>query len=505
MSARPLGHLAPGLVAAAVLLAHTAAWTASTRYADLTSWRRLWEDLAYATNAFLDAAYGPLKRPAEERPADVVAAYRQVVLEKVAELELRPHEFWRTLRARPFLPHRAPLREATYEDAGRAVLMGWGFRLLGGVSPFLILWLGALAAVPVVLWTAWEFGEAGRGLAGSVYLLLAVSSPFVVESLALARASTGFYVLAVLALVPLAVYAVLGQSRGWRGFAWRAALAAALFTLCACCRSGVTLLFPGYALALVLACERARPEGRHRPLLRRALIAVGLLAAFLLPFALLRPPGHHEVWAGVWEGLGDFDRQKGYTWSDPVAEEVVRSLGVPGLKNPDSQRVLRDLVIRDVRADPGWYATILAKRVGASLTLWKLWPWSPRDGIHLRRSTSPNEGFTDKYWGYTTTVDCFGWGGVVKEVPITALLLPTLALAIWAAWRGRSAWGPPAVVGLMLLATLALPILISTAGGLETQAIALAYFVGVAFLVEEIARSMRSLRHTPVPRKEKAA
>jgi hypothetical protein len=142
--------------------------------------------------------------------------------------------------------------------------------------------------------------------------------------------------------------------------------------------------------------------------------------------------------------------------------------------------------------------------VGASLTLWKLWPWGPRDGIHLRRSTAPNEGFSDKYWGYATTVDCFGWAGAVVEAPMAALLLPTLALAVWASWRHRSARAPLAVVGMLLLATLALPVLISTAGGLETQCLALAYFAGLAFLVEEIARALRSWTHQPVPRKEAA-
>jgi hypothetical protein len=503
MSARYLARLLPGVAASAVLLATTGAWTAGIRYADLTSWRRLWEDLADASNAYLDAAFGPSRRPAADRPADTVAAYRQVVLEKVAELRLRPHQFWRTLRPRPFLPHRSPMGWRSHDDAGRAKLLGWGFRLRGGIAPFLILWLGALFAVPVLLWTSWEFGAAGRPVAGGVYLLLVASSPFVMEALALARASIGFYVLTVLGLVPLAVYAALGEGGSRRGFAWRAALAAALFALCASCRSGTALLFPGYALALVLAFERARPEGPRPRWWRRPPAWAALLLGFLLPFALVKPPGHHEVWAGVWEGLGDFDRQKGYTWSDPVAEEVVKGFGVPGLKNADSERVLRDLVIRDVRADPGWYGRILAQRVGASLTLWKLWPWSPRDGIHLRRSTAPNEGFSDKYWGYATTVDCFGWGGAVVEAPLAALLLPTLALAGWAPWR-RQVRGPLLVAGMVLLATLALPVLISTAGGLETQCLALAYFTGTAFLVEEIARAMRSLTHRPVPRKEAA-
>jgi hypothetical protein len=501
MRARRLARLVPGVVVAAVLLANTAAWTASTNYADLTSWRRLWEDLAHATNAFLDSSQ-PAARARTERSADVVAAYRQVVLEKVAELELRPHQFWRTLRSRPFLPHRAPLAEGAFDDRGRADLLGWGFRLLGGVSPFLILWLGALAAVPVLLWTAWEFGEACRPVAGTLFLLLVACSPFVVEALALARSSIGFYVLAVLVLVPLAVYAVLGRGGSLRGLAWRAALATLFFTLAAWCRGGVLLLFPGFALALAVAFERVRPP--HLGRAQRVLAILGLLAAFLGPFAVLRPAGHHDVWAATWEGLGDFDREKGHTWSDPAAEELVALQGVRGLRNAESEQVLKAIVLRHIREDPGWYASILLKRVGATLTQWKLWPWGPRDGIHLRRASSPNEGYTDKYWGYTTTVDCFGLGSVVKEVPITVLLLPTLALLAAAAARRRGGWGPPAVVGMVAAATLPLPVLISTAGGLETEAFALAYFLGAAFLCDEIPRAVRTWKLPTVPRKEAA-
>src|SRR5262249_43148185 len=157
--------------------------------------------------------------------------------------------------------------------------------------PFLVLWLGPLAALPVLLWTSWEFGEAGRPWAGAAYLLLVAGSPFVVESLALARSSVGFYVLAVIRLVPLAGYAVLGAPGSRRAFAWRAAAAAGLFALCACCRGGVLLLFPGFAAALVFGLERTRAAAggpTPRPLARLA-AAAALLAAFLAPFYLLRP------------------------------------------------------------------------------------------------------------------------------------------------------------------------------------------------------------------------
>jgi hypothetical protein len=506
MPLRRLARLLPGMAAGLLLVANTAAWTASTFLADLTSWRRLWEDLAFATNAFLEAELGPPRASRAAGSPAVVAAYRQVILEKVAELDLKPHQFWRTVRARPFLPHRAPLVAGDFDDAGRAALLGWGFRALGGIAPFLVLWLGTLLALPVLLWTSWEFGEAGRPWAGGAYLLVAACSPFVVESLALARSAVGFYVLAVIGLVPLAVYAVLGPAGGWRAFAWRAAAASGLFALCASCRGGVLLLFPGFALALLLACERTRRRtGASGPrALTRLAAAAAVLAAFLAPFYLLRPAGHHDVWSGVWEGLGDFDRSKGHAWSDPAAEAVVVEHGSRGLRNADSERILRAEVLRDVRESPGWYAAILVKRVGATVALWKLWPWGPRDGIHLRRATSPNEGLIDKYYGYTATADHLGWGRTQLELPITAVVLPTLAWLAWVGARGREAWRPVPVLIVVALGTLGLPIVVTTASGQETQSFAFVYFLGFAFLVEELARTVRTWTFARASRKETA-
>ena len=70
-------------------------------------------------------------------------------------------------------------------------------------------------------------------------------------------------------------------------------------------------------------------------------IAVAAFALFLIPYAILRPAQHHDVWAAVWEGLGDFDRTKGHVWSDPVAEEHVRALGAPARLSDEGMAIMR--------------------------------------------------------------------------------------------------------------------------------------------------------------------
>jgi hypothetical protein len=162
-----------------------------------------------------------------------------------------------------------------------------------------------------------------------------------------------------------------------------------------------------------------------------------------------------------------------------------------------------------VREDPLWYATILAKRVCATVAQWKVWPWAPRDGIHIRRRSSDNEGVIDKYYGYTTTVDHVGFGSWQVELPISLLVLPTVLLVAlpWVPTRMRpgalAVRRRPArlgVIGCVGLAAMPLPVLITTAGAQETQAFALVYLLGLSFLAEEITRSARSSwSGTPLP------
>ena len=47
---------------------------------------------------------------------------------------------------------------------------------------------------------------------------------------------------------------------------------------------------------------------------RRAILAAILLMVLMAPKAVAPAQGH-EFWVGMWEGLGDFDREHGHAWS----------------------------------------------------------------------------------------------------------------------------------------------------------------------------------------------
>ena len=147
------------------------------------------------------------------------------------------------------------------------------------------------------------------------------------DTLTLPYSAVGFYVIGLVALVAVAGHAVSPDIR-WRGLAARALAAGAIFAVCVLCRSGTLFLLPGYGLAFAAGAGRltaATPP--RRPWARRAVAALALLALFLLPYMLVREPRHHEIWLGMWEGLGDFDRTKGRAWNDDVAREVLRRAG----------------------------------------------------------------------------------------------------------------------------------------------------------------------------------
>src|SRR5947209_2613792 len=78
---------------------------------------------------------------------------------------LRPWQFWRTV---PTLPGESPglLLPRNHDDVGRASLSAIAFRLVGGVAPFMPLWLAFFACVPVLGWLGYELSRAGYSSAG---------------------------------------------------------------------------------------------------------------------------------------------------------------------------------------------------------------------------------------------------------------------------------------------------------------------------------------------------
>ena len=207
----------------------------------------------------------------------------------------------------------------------------------------------------------------------------------------------------------------------------------------------------------------------------------------MVPYLLVQPRERHGIWSALWEGLGDFDRTHGHAWSDPEAEKVSREAGGGALWTPASEAVFRRIVLDDVGRHPGWYAGILLKRAGATLVQWKLWPRRASSGSPIRRSTSENEGFMDKYYGYAATADHAGLLGLRVELPVAVMLLPAVLLA-GLALRGEArevARRQLLVLGCVAVATLGVPVLISTAAAQEAQAFCFVYVMGLGFVVQE--------------------
>jgi hypothetical protein len=496
-----------GPVACGLLAYNVAAFNSGFDLAGLGGFRRLWTDQALAVEAFLQAQRPLTPEETAGLRGGGTRRYRQILAARTRKRGIEPHQFWRTISDRPFREDRRQVEPEPFDDPGRAVLLGVGFRLLGGVAPVLILWLAPLLVAPLLLWMVWEGFESLHGLAATLLGLLFASSPYVVETLSLTRYAVGFYLIGVLGLVPLALYGLLRPRTTLPGFLLRVPVAGAFFAAAVAGRSGSLFLLPGYVAVFAAGLRRIQPRppgltsGRRR-LLRLATGTAVATALFLGPYLATRAPRRHATWAALWEGLGDFDRTKGHTWTDEAALEVVRENGgrapergeslVAALSAPENEAVLRRLVLNHIREDPAWLLGILGGRLLSTVTLYRLWPWHPRDGLWMRLSSSPNEGYMDKYYGYTATADWIGFGRWQWELPVWLLLFPTATLVLlqlltWlgpARWREARRTDTLLVLACLSLATLTLPVLVTTAGAQETQALVLVLYLGVGFLAE---------------------
>jgi hypothetical protein len=465
------------------LVASTALAVRDVKLRELGAYRRLWSDLALSIATYIDHAYpaGREKPQRLQEGLDPEQAAMHLVLWRIEMDGLRPTQPFRTVRERPFQATRLRPEPRPYDDKGRAVLLGWAFRLRGGIAPFLILWLAPLLALAVVAWSAVELCAAGSVRAALAWVTLLAWFPYVPEALTLTRYPVGFYLLAVLMIVPLAAYATASRSPTPRGLLVRALAAGGGFALCVYCRSSTILLTPGFFLALGLGLRRVVPDTRRR-------LGLGgvALVLFLAPLPLAKVGQQNDVWQPLWEGLGDFDRTKGYTWSDAVALERARLAGASELWTPESEAAFREQMLRDVRDDPAWYAAILARRLFATVSLQKLWPWGPRDGAFMRRQDSANEGVIDKYWTYSATIDHVGAGRWRFELPVSVLLLPAAIVLAGALRRRPFAWRAATLGACVAAGTLGLPVLVTTAGGVEAQAFGLVHLLLAACLAEAL-------------------
>jgi hypothetical protein len=457
--------------------------------------RRFWEDLSLAIGYYQTGespvAFNAVQRWTDEKGDTYYKERGGVITNAAAKARLSPWHFWRGVPPRALDRLTIDLFPR-FDDVGRSLLLGHSFRLLGGVAPYLLFWLGALIAFPLLLWLAIEVDLSGRPLAAFLGTLGLGASAFVADALALAYSSAGFYVLGVLLLAPFAAATVL-RSPSRSGLLWKSLLAGTLLAILIACRSGTLFLLPGFGLAALAGARRAR-RWRRWPvwalacaLLSLPTLGVGKAVDRLTQSTFARraqgaaPPQHHAIWFGLWTGLGDFDREKGHLWNDAAASAFMVQRGGsplgPASYNPRNEEILRDAIIADVLGDPGWYLGILARRLGATLTQWNILPWTPLSGKASRFTGDPRN-YVASYYTLTAHIDVVRFYPLEIEVPFWTLILGTLGLPLIACWREARFVAALGVGGLVL------PLAITTAGAIEPMSFGLTYILGTALAVE---------------------
>jgi hypothetical protein len=321
-----------------------------------------------------------------------------------------------------------------------------------------------------------------------------------VDILTLAYSAQAFYTLGALLLLVVSVNAGLNRPAGSASLGLRVFVAGCVFALSVLGRMSSMAMLPAFLLAIAFSAG-ALIAASSGSVSRRVWAGVLAVALFLTPYAMVRQSRHHAIWGDIWEGLGDFDREYGHTWSDSVLRNVLRREGMqlgPGVgvefENDQSEQILSRLVIGAIERDPVWYAGILAQRAVATVTQRKLWPWAPWDGRSVAEATHPNEGRTDVYYSLATSVDTLALGRNRLEIPISLMIAPTLILILWRVFGAKGAGSDLVRARLngylgslipLAVGTASLPIFITTASAFEVQCFALVYFAGFAFLVEE--------------------
>ena len=482
---------AAALFAYAVLLGATALHWNDADLADLPLSRRYWEDLTVAASS-MHAGTPAILDIGSNEGLERRRALQNTLVRAARVDRIRPWQFWRGVPLRPYLRGEV-LKTRPTEDAGRARALGFVFRGTGRVLPFLPLWFGALAALPVFAFVVFEFGRAGRSLAGGVLLLLCAVSPFFVEALSLPYSGVGLFVLAILALCGLGTYAS-GPGVTPRGVLGRAALYGVFLALAAGFRGSVSLLAPGYLVAVAVAGWRAGGSWRTP--------CAGVVVV-LLTLATLRENTRHDAWITLWEGLGDFDRTHGHEWNDRAVRAIAAAEGIhlpPGAaifeRGPEIEALMRPRFLASVQQDPAWYAGILVRRALATVTLWKLWPWGPTAGASMRPASTPNEGTMDTYWRMTTTADFVGVGEWKVELPVLVIAAPVVALGVLVLRRRA----PPGLLigpACVAVAALGLPVAVTTASGIETEAFVIVHFMAAALLADHAVPRQRTTGAAP--------
>jgi len=507
MRAKGLAFRALLLVAPAVLLAfaNTASLRAHWNLDNIGTSRRYWEDLTVAYSLYETRNWGPTEAVpiGDTTAAHVNRKLHEVVPRAVQREGVQPWEFWRVVEFRGFA-NLFPFELRFSDDTGRARLSAFGFRLLGGTAPYLPLWLPFLFFVPFAAWFMFECLRCGEAVAGGFFLILLASSAYFLEALTLAYSAVGFHLLAGLTLVPLALFS-FGPPPNAAGLWARTVLTSAVIHVATLCRSSCLVFLPPAALLLLVALFRVEAQGSKpdSSTRRRVLHALLVLAILGAPRALA-PRQSHELWIGMWEGLGDFDREHGHEWSDFAARVVLDREGYSMAKRgpywtEETEGIFRRLVLEDVKNDPFWYASILGHRALATLTQWRLWPTARETGLSYRPAEGPGEGYVETYYNFVTTADGFTLLGRRWEAPLWLLWISGLAF-LASVLRAREPREKMrlGVFTVFVLAALIMPVVITTMSGIETQFIVLGYLLGAAFLGSDAIRfALRRASVTP--------
>lgn len=454
---------------------------------------RYWDDLAGAVNRYLVQTGKVRFREAPESAPQVYAALTKSM---TAEAEIRPFEFWRTLPRRAFAREAVSWSPSTTEDMGRAWIAAAGFTILSGVSPYLLVWLGPILAIPMMLWLCWALAvRAGRPVAAFVCALLLGFSSYVAETLSLPRSAVGFHLLGIILLAAVAVTLLCGSPLPRRRAGVHIAVASLFFSLFTVTRAGTGLTAAGFLLTFLLYERRFAVPRRVV-----TTTALGWFLLFLAPYLILRPVEAHNVWVSIWEGLGDFGRDRGFSWHDRDAKRVLEAAGIepftdPKLVTQEHERFFRDRVAVAIFDDPLWYAGVLIRRMGSTVSFAALGPNCERDGRSVEDPSS--------HYKYTSGADHFGLGRSRFELPSQVLFLPILiwgGLALVRARRGAPEWREQLEVGaVILLGVLPAPVLISTLSGQETQMMfVLSVYAASCLVAAVFTRSSSGARGAPM-------
>jgi hypothetical protein len=493
MSLRPLLTVA---AVGALAFANAATLRAHWSLDNMGTSRRYWEDVTVAVSLYQTREWkSPRKLSINEAVANRInGRLRELLPRAAARAGVRPWEFWRLVEIREFA-NISPFELRFSDDAGRARLSGFAFILLGGIAPYLPLWLPFLAFLVVAGWIAIEFFRVGEGFASVSFLGLLASSAYLLEALTLPYSAAGFHLVSALGIVAVAMFAFGPPPTRWQ--VWSRVLAASLlFHVATWCRSSSVVFLPLAICLLLLAESRVKaPRGGWG----RLGYALALILLMVAPKAL-GSKSSHEVWLGMWEGLGDFDRERGHEWSDFSARVALDREGYHMERRgpywtPETEAIFKRLVLADIKENPLWFVKILGHRVVATLTQRRLAPKASDQGTTYEASSDPAEGVTDVYYNFVKTADVFTAFGRTREASLWmfwlfgGVFLARGALSRSLPWRRRLG-----VVAAFGLGALVMPVALTTASGIETQVFAFTFLLCAAFLISDVRDVIRGAR-----------